>query len=135
MSAMPTSSGNSYAGNNYAGNNVNHPYGHTNNSQNLNFRNMNSPLRREVQHHSAGASPAPAPGYGQYYNAPPPTSGQMQNGYISPEPQHTHAAFPMPTHSPSPSKVVETKQMEDDLRRVLKIGGTGLPGMQSPFAA
>lgn len=113
----------------------NHPYPpHLNGSQN--FRNTNSPLRRELPHNSTSSSPAPAQvPYGHYYNAPAPAA---QNGtYISPQPQYTHAAFPMPTHSPSPTKSIETKQIEDDLRRVLNIGGPGLPpgGMQSPFAA
>jgi hypothetical protein len=108
----------------------NYAYGqHLNNSQ-PNFRNTNSPLRRELPHNSAGSSPAP---YAHYYNAPAP----QHASYVSPQPQYTNAAFPMPTHSPSPTKSLETKQIEDDLRRVLKIGGPGIPsgGMQSPFAA
>lgn len=107
---------------------ANYPYNQFNGSQN--FRNTNSPLRRELPHNSANASPVP---YGHYYNATAPQHGN----YVSPQPQYTNAAFPMPTHSPSPTRSMETKQIEDDLRRVLKIGGPGIPsgGMQSPFAA
>ncbi|KAJ5414594.1 hypothetical protein N7509_001221 [Penicillium cosmopolitanum] len=108
----------------------NYSYGHHLNGSQPNIRNTNSPLRRELPHNSAGSSPAP---YGHHYNAPAP----QRANYVSPQPQYTNAAFPMPTHSPSPTKSLETKQMEDDLRRVLKIGGPGIPsgGMQSPFAA
>lgn len=102
------------------------------------FRNTNSPLRREVPtntHPSTRSSPSP---YGYHMpNAP------MQPDFASPQPQYGNAAFNMPTNSPSPSRSTETKQMEDDLRRILNIraaptsSAPGIPpgGYQSPFAA
>lgn len=101
--------------------------------------NINSPLRRELpasnHHHSAGSSPSP---YRNHYMAN--TSTQQQPGLASPQPQYTSATFGMPTNSPSPSRPMETKKMEDDLRRILKLDAgapPGIPssGMQSPFAA
>ncbi|KAJ5080998.1 hypothetical protein N7456_013708 [Penicillium angulare] len=108
-----------------------HPY--ANGHHNVNGRNLDSPLRREMpftHSHSNGPSPGP---YGNAYmghvsapNVAPP------NNYVSPQPQYATAAFKMPTNSPSPSKPVDTKKMEDDLRRILKLDATS--GIQSSFA-
>lgn len=135
-----------------------YPYTHANGSQP--FRNTNSPLRREVpgtngytngysngyysNRHSSGQS-SPAPPYGNpHYAATAPAPVPHQPSVVSPQPQYTQAAFALPTNSPSPStsKSIDTKKMEDDLRRILKLdatqaSGPGLPssGMQSSFAA
>lgn len=120
-------------------NGANHPsvpYPYANGSHN--FRNTNSPLRREVPvsnpHHSGGSSPAP---YGNHYTANVPV---QQPDFVSPQPEYSSAAFSMPTNSPSPSKSMDTKKMEDDLRRILKLDAApaaGIPssGMQRSFAA
>ncbi|KAJ5693364.1 hypothetical protein N7462_002787 [Penicillium macrosclerotiorum] len=122
------------------------PYSHANGIQQ--FRNTNSPLRREVPgtngyysgYPSGHSSPSP---YGNNsYTAPSPAR-LPQAGIVSPQPQYTQAAFAMPPNSPSPSKSMETKKMEDDLRRILKLDaaapspapGIAPNGMQSSFAA
>ena len=103
------------------------------------FRNTNSPLRREVPtnaHSSTRSSPSP---YGYHM----PNAPMQQPGFASPQPQYANAAFNMPTNSPSPSRSMETKQMEDDLRRILNISAaptssaSAIPpgGYQSSFAA
>jgi len=104
------------------------------------FRNTNSPLRREVPtnaHPHTRSSPSP---YGYYM----PNAHMQQPDFASPQPQYAKATFNMSTHSPSSSRSVETKQMEDDLRRILNISATptassasSIPpgGYQSPFAA
>ncbi|OOQ87601.1 hypothetical protein PEBR_15789 [Penicillium brasilianum] len=134
-----------------------YPYTQANGSQP--FRNTNSPLRREVpgvngytngyrngyysNGHSSGQS-SPAPYGNQHYAATAPAPVQHQSGFISPQPQYTQAAFPLSINSPSPpaSRPIDTKKMEDDLRRILKLDATqapgpGLPssGMQSSFTA
>lgn len=134
-----------------------YPYTHANGSQP--FRNTNSPLRREVpgtngysngysngyysNGHSSGHS-SPAPYTNGHYAATAPAPAPHQSGFVSPQPQYTQAAFPPPTNSPSSStsRSIDTKKMEDDLRRILKLDATqptgpGLPtsGMQSSFAA
>lgn len=133
-----------------------YPYTHANGSQP--FRNTNSPLRREVPRvngytngdgngyysngHSSGQS-SPAPYGNNHYAATAPAPVPHQAGFVSPQPQYTQAAFPLPTNSSSPatSQPIDTKKMEDDLRRILKLDaaqapGPGLPssGMQSSFA-
>ncbi|KAJ5169147.1 uncharacterized protein N7482_004741 [Penicillium canariense] len=146
-----------------------YPYSHANGSQPL--RNTTSPLRREVPrvngrsngyhsnaHHSNGyhsngyhsngyhsngypsghSSPTP---YGNGHCAAP-TASVSHPAVVSPQPQYTQAAFAMPTNSPSPSKSLDTKKMEDDLRRILKLDATQAPGpgipssgLQRSFAA
>lgn len=105
-----------------------YPYGYANGHQ---VRNTESPLRREVppnQYHV----PSPGP-YGNHYMGQAPAQAAVPpNNYVSPQPQYATAAFRMPTHSPSPSKSVDTKKMEDDLRRILKLDAA--PGIQSSFA-
>lgn len=114
---------------------VSYPY--SNGPQQYRSTNTNSPLRREVPasnpHPSAGSSPSP---YRNHYVANMPV---QQPDFVSPQPQYTSAAFSMPPNSPSPSRSMETKKMEDDLRRILKLDAgqsPGIPssGMQSPFA-
>ncbi|CAI7642485.1 unnamed protein product [Penicillium glandicola] len=100
-----------------------------------------SPLRREVDlvpppsmppyrgrasySASNGASPAP---YGNPYMAASQHSG---SGYGSPQPSHASASFQMPVNSPSPSRVVDTRQIENDIRRVLKLDTSGPPVTRS----
>ncbi|KAJ5953441.1 hypothetical protein N7454_000337 [Penicillium verhagenii] len=86
-------------------------------------RNTESPLRREVppnHYHAPFAGP-----YGNPYmgRASVPAFNDSTN-YISPQPQYATAAFTLPTHSPSPSRAVDTRQMEADLRRILKMDAT-----------
>ncbi|KAJ5757021.1 uncharacterized protein N7511_007203 [Penicillium nucicola] len=95
-----------------------------------------SPLRREVPpaHSPYGVSngPSPAPYMGPYMPSPPP----QRPNYTSPQP-HYPAGFGMPTSSPSAAQSMDTKQIEDDIRRVLKLGNTSrMPpsGIQSSFA-
>lgn len=132
-----------------------YPYIHANGSQPL--RNTKSPLRREVSgnngygngyysngYPSGHSSPAPYGPYGNnHHAATAPAPVPQQSGFVSPQPQYTQAAFALPTNSPSPStsRPVDTKKMEDDLRRILKLdaaqaAGPGLPssGMQRSFA-
>jgi hypothetical protein len=133
-----------------------YPYTHANGSQPL--RNANSPLRREVSgsngysngyengHYSNGypsGHSSPAPYGNNHYAATAPAPIPQRSGFVSPQPQYTQAAFALPTNSPSPStsRPVDTKKMEDDLRRILKLDaaqapGPGLPssGMQRSFA-
>ncbi|KAJ5150500.1 uncharacterized protein N7500_010689 [Penicillium coprophilum] len=100
-----------------------------------------SPLRRQVEivpppsmpqyrgPPSNGASnrASPAP-YGNPYMA---ASQYQRNGYASPQPSHASASFQMPVTSPSPSRVVDTRQIENDIRRVLKLDTSGPPVTQS----
>ncbi|KAF3391631.1 hypothetical protein F1880_007568 [Penicillium rolfsii] len=124
-----------------------YPYTHANGSQPL--RNTNSPLRREVSgtngysngygngyysngYPSGQSSPVP---YGKnHYAATAPAPVPPQSGFVSPQPQYTQAAFPLPTNSPSPStsRPVDTKKMEDDLRRILKLDAAQAPGPALP---
>ncbi|KAJ5263769.1 hypothetical protein N7478_011374 [Penicillium angulare] len=107
-------------------------YPYTNGHHNVNGRNLESPLRREMPYtHSNGPSPGP---YGNAYmgHVSAPNVAPPPNNYVSPQPQYATAAFKMPTNSPSPSKSIDTKKMEDDLRRILKLDAT--PGIQSSFA-
>ncbi|KAJ5645563.1 hypothetical protein N7507_011574 [Penicillium longicatenatum] len=105
-----------------------YPFAYANGHQ---VRNTESPLRREVppnQYHV----PSPGP-YGNHYMGRAPAQAAVPpTNYISPQPQYATAAFRMPTQSPSPSKSVDTKKMEDDLRRILKLDAA--PGIQSSFA-
>ncbi|KAJ5641549.1 hypothetical protein N7490_005549 [Penicillium lividum] len=89
-------------------------------------RNTESPLRREYH--------APSPGaYGNHYMGHTPGPAAMPpTNYISPQPEYATAAFQMSTHSGSPSRPVDTKKMEDDLRRILNLDAA--PGIQSSFA-
>ncbi|KAJ5584065.1 uncharacterized protein N7459_003865 [Penicillium hispanicum] len=110
------------------------PYPQSNGSQQL--RNTNSPLRREVPSNAYHSGHSTASPYGNHYmanhymaNTPAPAP---LTGYDSPQPQYASAAFNMPTNSPSPSKPVDTKKMEDDIRRILKLDAA--PGIQSSFA-
>ncbi|KOS43486.1 hypothetical protein ACN38_g5602 [Penicillium nordicum] len=100
-----------------------------------------SPLRREVDlvpppsmpqyrgpasnSTSNGGSPAP---YGNPYMA---TSQRHRSGYASPQQSHSSASFQLPLNSPSPSRVVDTQQIENDIRRVLKLDTSGPPVTQS----
>lgn len=101
------------------------------------FRNTNSPLRREVP---TNVHPHTRSPYGYYM----PNAHMQQSDFASPQPQYAKATFNMSTNSPSSSRSMETKQMEDDLRRILNISATptassasSIPpgGYQSPFAA
>lgn len=99
-----------------------------------------SPLRREVDlvpppsmpqyrgpvsnSTSNGGSPAP---YGNPYMA----TAQHRSGYASPQQSHASASFQLPLNSPSPSRVVDTRQIENDIRRVLKLDTSGPPVTQS----
>ncbi|KAJ5790305.1 uncharacterized protein N7518_007316 [Penicillium psychrosexuale] len=99
-----------------------------------------SPLRREVDlvpppsmppyrgpvsnRASNGGSPAP---YGNPYMA---TSQDQRSGYASPQPSHAASPFHMPVSSPSP-RVVDTRQIENDIRRVLKLDTSGPPVTRS----
>ncbi|KAJ5081377.1 hypothetical protein NUU61_009641 [Penicillium alfredii] len=110
------------------------PFPYTQSSGLQQVRNSNSPLKREVpppnSYVSGVSSPAP---YGNPYMAHPP----QHPSYASPPARYPSASVEMPTNSPSPSKSTDTKKMEDDLRRILKLDGpSGLPssGMQSSFA-
>lgn len=110
------------------------PYPYVNGPQQYRS-NTHSPLRREVPtthpHHSVGSSPSP---YRGRYGANMP---DQQPDFVSPQSQDNSAAFSMPTDSPSNS---DTKKMEDDLRRILKLDAGPPPripssGMQRSFAA
>lgn len=111
---------------------VSHPYVNGSHTRN----NTNSPLRQGVSSNQQSAE-VPSSSYKNSYPGNLPT---QQPGFASPQPQYNSAAFGMPTYSPSPSRSVDTKKMEDDLRRILKLDGGQTPsipssGMQSPFAA
>lgn len=100
-----------------------------------------SPLRREVDlvpppsmppyrgpvSNSASNRGSPAP-YGNPYMA---NSQRQRSGYASPQPSRASASFQMPVNSPSPSRVVDTRQIENDIRRVLKLDTPGPPVTQS----
>lgn len=93
------------------------------------YPNPNSPLREvvpapsmpQVQGRgtvSSGSSPGPySHQYRQNPNPPAPW-----NGYVSPQPAYSGTAF-HPTNSPSPlpSQAMDTQQIENDIRRVLKL--------------
>ncbi|KAJ5812536.1 hypothetical protein N7474_008837 [Penicillium riverlandense] len=109
-----------------------HPgvYAHPSGPQQFHY-NSNSPLRREVpasnSHHSYSATPSP-PAQFPRHNQP---------NYASPQPQYPSASLRLPANSPSPSQSPDTKKMEDDLRRILKLDAApGIPpsGIQSSFA-
>ncbi|CAG8125251.1 unnamed protein product [Penicillium olsonii] len=91
------------------------------------YPSHNSPLRGVVpapqyQSHGAvsnGNSPGPYPN--QYRQSPnPPAPWQV---YGSAQPVHSAPAFQMPTHSssPLPAQAMDTQQIENDIRRVLKL--------------
>lgn len=114
---------------------VAHPY--SNGSHQPRNDNFSSPLRQGVPSSNHPSVGPPSPPYKNPHMGNMPT---QQPGIISPRPQYNSAAFNMPTNSPSPSRSADTKKMEDDLRRILKldVGSTAsIPssGMQSPFAA
>ncbi|KAI2788305.1 hypothetical protein POX_e06319 [Penicillium oxalicum] len=125
------------------------------------LRNTNSPLRREVpvangygsiygnganssfysNIHSSGYS-SPAPYANHTFAATAPAAVPYQNNFVSPQPQYHQAAFPLTNSSSSTSRPVDTKKMEDDLRRILKLDAAAttapsLPStnLQSSFAA
>lgn len=112
---------------------VSHPYV---NGSHHRSNNTSSPLRPGVSSNQNTAGPPLSP----YKN---PYSGNLpaqQPGFASPQRQYDPAAFGMPANSPSPSRSADTKKMEDDLRRILKLDAGSTPsipssGMQSPFAA
>lgn len=111
-----------------------HPY--ANGSHQPRNDHFNSPLRQGVSSNHQPAGPASSP----YRNFHMDNMSTQQPGYVSPKPQHNSAAFNMPTNSPSPSRAADTKKMEDDLRRILKLDAGPAPsipssGVQSPFAA
>lgn len=104
-----------------------------------------SPLRREVDmvpppsmppyrgpvsnNTSNGGSPAP---YGNpYMTMSQQQQQQQQSGYASPHPDYAPSSFQIPVNSPSPSRVVDTAQIENDIRRVLKLDASGPPVTQS----
>ncbi|KAJ6021622.1 hypothetical protein N7540_007126 [Penicillium herquei] len=95
-------------------------------------RNSESPLRREVPAHYNVPSPGPYGNPNPYMRGGPVQTAVPPTHYVSPQPQYATASFKMPTSSPSPSKSVDTKKMEDDLRRILKLDAA--PGIQSSFA-
>ncbi|KAJ5179608.1 hypothetical protein N7492_002818 [Penicillium capsulatum] len=113
-------------------NNVGRPlFPHSYNNRPTPVRNANSPLRREVPvanpyHHPGMSSPSR---YANQYPAPIP---MQPAGLVSPPPHYASAAYPTSTNSPTPSKPADTKKMEDDLRRILKLDAA--PGIQSSFA-
>ncbi|KAJ6171662.1 hypothetical protein N7470_000729 [Penicillium chermesinum] len=93
-------------------------------------RHPESPLSREVPpYHYVPGAPSP---YSHSMANVPVSTPALGNGYTSPPPQYMNATYNM-VHPPSPPKPTDTKQMEDDLRRILKISAG--PGIQSPFAA
>lgn len=114
------------------------PYSYVNGSQQYRNHNTHSPLRREIPashpYHSAGSSPSPYRGH-HGGNMP-----AQQPGIVSPQPQYNSAAFNMSANSQSPSNATDTKKMEDDLRRILKLDASPAPripssGVQRSFAA
>lgn len=118
------------------------PFAYTHSSGVQPPRNSNSPLRREVpashSPHSAGipAEGSPSPFAGNRYHPAFANAPQSKPSFASPQPQYPSASLKMPTKSPSPSGNMDTKKMEDDLRRILKLdAGPGIPssGMQSSF--
>jgi hypothetical protein len=93
------------------------------------YTNPNSPLREVVpapsmhQYQGRGAvsnGSSPGPYSHQYRQSPNPPA--PWNGYASPQQAHSATAF-HPTHSPSPlpSQAMDTQQIENDIRRVLKL--------------
>lgn len=105
------------------------PHSYSNGPQQA--RNANSPLRREVlmynpYNHPGVASPSR---YADQYSAPMP---RQQLGYASPPPQYAPATYNSASNSPVPPKSADSKKMEEDLRRILKLDAGS--GMQSSFA-
>ncbi|KAJ5474846.1 hypothetical protein N7475_004412 [Penicillium sp. IBT 31633x] len=112
-------------------------------------QHSHSPLRREVDivpppsmtpyrgrasiGHSNGASNGPSPGpYGNPYM---PTAQPQWAGYQSPQHKYMPAPFQLPTSSPSPSGATDTKQIENDIRRVLKLDTpSGPPPVTQSYA-
>ncbi|KAJ5363279.1 hypothetical protein N7541_004123 [Penicillium brevicompactum] len=112
------------------------PFGHPPPQPNPHLRNpylypgTNSPLRGGVlppsmPHYQArgavsnGSSPGPYPN--QHHQSP--NHSAHWQGYVSPQPAYSATAFQPPTHSPSPlpSQATDTQQIENDIRRVLKL--------------
>ncbi|KAJ5466730.1 hypothetical protein N7539_009459 [Penicillium diatomitis] len=90
---------------------------------------------------SSGYS-SPAPHANNNFAATAPAAMPQQTQFIPPEPQYHQAAFPLVNSPPATSGPVDTKKMEDDLRRILKLdaaqtSGPALPSsnLQSSFAA
>lgn len=106
-----------------------YPPHYTNGPQN--FRNTNSPLRREIPvsspyQNSGVSSPS------QYPNHHPAQLPAQHPSYASPQAQYASPGFGLPTNSPSPAKPADTQKMEADIRRILKLDATS--GLQSSFA-
>lgn len=76
--------------------------------------------------HPGVASPSR---YADQYSAPMP---RQQLGYASPPPQYAPATYNSASNSPVPPKSADSKKMEEDLRRILKLDAGS--GMQSSFA-
>ncbi|KAJ5888912.1 hypothetical protein N7495_008953 [Penicillium taxi] len=109
------------------------PYQHSNGQRARNVESpyAESPLRRELPamngYHSEtshnihyvtnGSAHAHSHAHVPHAYALP-----SQQRFNSPRPQYTTAAFDMPTNSPSVSKPVDTQQIEDQIRRALKLG-------------
>lgn len=105
------------------------PHSYSNGPQQA--RNANSPLRREVPVYNPYTDPgmaSPSRHAGQY-SAPMP---MQQLGYASPPPQYAPSAYSAATNPPTPSKSADSKKMEDDLRRILKLDAGS--GIHSSFA-
>lgn len=110
-------------------NNTARPQTHANGIQH--GRPTESPIGHEVptSYYNRGTSSP----YGHHFPANGPVSPPgPANGYLSPQPQYMTPPFNRPTNPPSPPKATDTKKMEDDLRRILKISAG--PGIQSSFA-
>lgn len=115
------------------------PFAYTHSGGPQQLRNSNSPLRRELPASRSPNSPGVAEGSPSPYdeNRYPPAAPQPNPSYASPQPQYPSGSLNMPRGSPSLSGSTDTKKMEDDLRRILKLdAASGVPsnGMQSSFA-
>ncbi|KAJ5787464.1 hypothetical protein N7457_002454 [Penicillium paradoxum] len=118
-----------------------HPYPYPNNSR--------SPLRREFDlvpppsmppyrgrasnGTSDAASNGPSPvSYGNPYM---PSTQPQWHGYQSPQMKYVPASFHVPISSPPPSQAVDTQQIENDIRRVLKLdASSGVPPVTQSYA-
>ncbi len=88
------------------------------------------------RHHGNAPPEAVYIGRGSPYGNPYMTMSQQQqqqqqSGYASPHPDYAPSSFQIPVNSPSPSRVVDTAQIENDIRRVLKLDASGPPVTQS----
>jgi hypothetical protein len=111
-------------------------------------QHSHSPLRREVElvpppsmpqyrgraSHGASSGYSSGPSPVQYGNPYLPNVQAQWSGYRSQQ-EFMPPRFNMPTNSPSPSQAMDTRQIENDIRRVLKLDtSSGAPPVTQSFA-